>query len=226
MAEFIATVSGIKKYSDVSDLVKFKLKEKFDFKPGQFISIHHNEEERPFSIASAPGKKGFELLIRKHPDGKVTPWLCELKKGSEVNVSGPYGSFTIRENENKEIIFICAGTGIAPFRGMAEYILKKYPNKKLTLIFGFREECYFKQEFKKLQEKYPNFLLVPSCSKPDKNWKGFVGRVTEHLEGIIKTPDSKDAYICGPKEMVESAKEVLLTKLKFDKEHIHIEEWS
>lgn len=225
MAEFNATVSEIKKYSDVSVRVKFKLWERFDFKPGQFISIHHNKEERPFSIASVPGKKGFELLIRTHPDGKVTPWLCGLKKGSKVKISGPYGNFTIRENENKKIIFVCAGTGIAPFKGMVEYALKNYPNKKVTLIFGFREEFYFEKEFKKLQQKYRNFSLKPSCSKPDKNWKGLVGRVTEHLEEIIKSPDSKDIYICGPKEMVKNTKEILLTKLKFNKKYVHVEEW-
>ena len=102
----------------------------FDFKPGQFVTldlpIHEkkNKRWRSYSIASVPdGTNIFELVIVLLEDGAGTTYLFnEVAEGSELILRGPQGVFTLPEAIEKDLFFICTGTGIAPFRSMAHYI--------------------------------------------------------------------------------------------------------
>src|SRR5882672_6265955 len=106
--------------------------DKLDFKPGQFVTldlpIHEkkNKRWRSYSIASAPdGTNIFELVIVLLEEGAGTTYLFnEIKEGSELLLRGPQGVFILPETIDKDLFFICTGTGIAPFRAMAHYIHK------------------------------------------------------------------------------------------------------
>src|SRR6188508_2077499 len=114
--------------------------EKFDFIPGQFVTldlpIHEkpNKRIRSYSIASWPdGTNVLELVIVLLEGGLGTTYLFNnIVVGSELTLRGPQGVFTLDDEDlQKEIIMICTGTGIAPFRSMATYIkLHNIPHNK------------------------------------------------------------------------------------------------
>ena len=124
--------------------------EKFDFIPGQFITldlpIHEkpNKRIRSYSIASWPdGTNVVELVIVLLEGGLGTTYLFnQVDVGSELTLRGPQGVFTLDEEDlQKEIVMICTGTGIAPFRSMATYIkLHNIPHKNIYLIFRHKEK--------------------------------------------------------------------------------------
>ena len=97
MKALTTTVLSTKKFSENDILIKLSLSERFDFKAGQFIMAHAGKEESPFSIASPPSQKTLELLIKVHEGGKVTPTLYKLKKGDRLKITGPYGTFGVKE---------------------------------------------------------------------------------------------------------------------------------
>ena len=197
MNEYNTKVKKIKKFSKGSISISLEKPKELNFKAGQFMMIHCNGKEKPFSIGSHPSEKTLDFLIKVHPNGKITPKLCNLKKGSPLKISGPYGTF----------------------------IVKSTLDKKITLIFGFRNDFYYKKEFEKLEQEYSNFNLIPSCSAPKKTWKGKTGRVTEHIKEIIKSPDYKEVYICGMPEMVKTVKTMLIDEIGLKTEQVHVEEW-
>lgn len=201
-----------------------KPEKKMNFKAGQFFLIHINGAERPFSVASPPSNKNLQFLIRKHINGAVTPFLEKLVKREKIEISGPYGAFIVKPG-NEELFFICTGTGIAPFKSMIPDALEKTPTRKITLINGFRHECFFEDSWRKLEKSRQNFKLHGACSRPDKNWQGLKGHVTDHLDKIITDPKNKVVYICGSEKMVEDVKKILLEKCKLKKEQIKVEEW-
>jgi NAD(P)H-flavin reductase len=224
--EYQTTILSNDKFKDDNFIVSLEPKEKLEFKAGQFVMIHNadDSEKRAFSIASPPSKDNIDIILKHNKEGKVSPFVFNLKEGDKLKISGPFGRFTLNETNN-EIVFISAGTGIAPFRSMIIDAYEKDPNKKITLIYGFRYDLFWDSDFRDLEKKYKNFKLVCSCTKPDENWKGLKGRVTEHLKEVLPSPENKVVYICGPNAMINATKKILIEDLKFQEGQIHIEKW-
>jgi len=115
---------------------------------------HH---PRQYSIASPrngerAGYNNLSLTVKRvlvDHDGKPTVgvasnYVCDLKIGDEVQVTGPFGaSFLMPNHAGSNIVMICTGTGSAPMRAMTEWRRRERtagtPNSgKLMLFFGAR----------------------------------------------------------------------------------------
>ena len=152
--------------------------ERFDFKPGQFVTldlpIHEkpNKRWRSYSIASWPdGTNVFELSIVLLDDGAGTNYLFnEISEGSEITLRGPVGVFTLPDVLEKDLFLICTGTGIAPFRSMVHHIIKQnIPHKKMHLIFGCRKfgDALYANELKELMRLDPDFYYYTAYSREE-----------------------------------------------------------
>ena len=218
--------------------------ESFDFIPGQFVTldlpIHEkpNKRWRSYSIASWPdGSNIFELVIVLVEDGAGTPWLwANAVVGAELTLRGPQGVFTLPQIIDKDLYFICTGTGIAPFRSMVHHVINhNIPYKNLYVIFGCRkfEDALYQDEFKILQERAPGFHYMPCFSREEKNdgvITGYVHQVYEDLaskssivaEDGTSQPQPSSFYLCGWKNMIDEARQ-RIQALGYDKKSIHFE---
>ncbi len=213
----------------------------FSFKSGQFVTldlpIHEqkNKRWRSYSIASWPdGSNVFELLIVLLEGGSGTHYLFnELKVGSEIVFKGPLGFFTLDQPIDRDIFFICTGTGIAPFRSMLNDIqLRNIPHKDLYLIFGCRtkKDLMYYEEFRELEKKLENFRFIPTLSR--EQWEGRSGYVHPVYQEICRKkmegmPEGAGGYpasffLCGWKAMIDDARSNI-TQLGFDRKAIHLE---
>jgi len=71
--------------------------------------------------------------------GIASNWLCSLKPGANVMLSGPYGlPFEIPEDKSADILMIGMGTGIAPFRAFIKHIYHNLGGwqGKVRLFYG------------------------------------------------------------------------------------------
>lgn len=216
--------------------------EKFDFEPGQFVTIdlpiheQKNKRWRSYSIASPPdGANGFELVIVRLEGGAGTAWFWEFGlPGTEISFMGPLGKFTLPDPIDLDLYLICTGTGIAPFRSMIRHIhAHQIPHQKIYLIFGcrtFADALYFK-ELKALDQDLKNFHYLPTFSRePADNHlllrTGYVHAVYEEFIRQNNTDGSlvKAAafYLCGWKDMIDEAKEKIQL-FGYDKKAIHLE---
>lgn len=209
----------------------------FDFVPGQFVTLDLPIHERPakrwrsYSIASWPdGSNVFELLIVLLEDGAGTPYLFnEIKEGSELTLRGPQGVFTLPNPLEKELYFICTGTGIAPFRSMVQHIHRhRIPHPPIHLIFGTRtqNDLLYVDELKQLEQKMEGFHFVPTLSR--EKWDGRQGYVHDVYEDLVKekanssSPPPAQFYLCGWKAMVDEAKQ-RIQGLGYERKAIHQE---
>ena len=206
--------------------------ERFDFKPGQFVTldlpIHEkpNKRWRSYSIASWPdGTNVYELLIVLLEGGAGTTYLFNhVTEGSELTFRGPQGVFVLPEAIDKDLFFICTGTGIAPFRSMLNYIkLHNVDYQNMYLIFGCRtqKDLLYHEEMKALQNDLSNFTYMPTLSRED--WDGYRGYVHSLYEEICN--QNKEAcedlqqvkpakfYLCGWRAMIDDAKVHQITTL-------------
>ena len=208
--------------------------DKFDFKPGQFVTldlpIHEkkNKRWRSYSIASAPdGTNIFELVIVLLEEGAGTTYLFnEIKEGSELLLRGPQGVFILPETIDKDLFFICTGTGIAPFRAMAHYIHKhNIPHKKIYLIFGCRKygDALYSEELKELEAEMKTFLYIPTFSRETPSSDKKTGYVHAVYEELLQAEKSEAKfYLCGWKNMIDEAKQKIIA-LGYDRKDIHLE---
>lgn len=205
--------------------------ERFDFEPGQFVTldlpIHEkpNKRWRSYSISSWPdGTNVFELVIVLTQAGLGTTYLFnEVKEGSELTFRGPQGVFTLPDHIDKDLFFICTGTGIAPFRSMINHIfLKNIPHKNIYLIFGCRhkEDLLYYEELSELEKNVASFHYLPTLSR--EHWEGNHGYVHTIYEKLCTEKQDADFYLCGWKHMIDEAKK-RITEMGYDKKSIRQE---
>jgi CDP-4-dehydro-6-deoxyglucose reductase len=203
----------------------------FDFIPGQFVTldlpIHEkvNKRWRSYSISSWPdGSNVFELLIVLDKQGTGTNYLFnEVHTGSVLTFRGPQGVFHFKEPLDKDLVLICTGTGIAPFRSMVHHIKnQQIAHKNIYLIFGCRTKnnlLYF-NEMTALQQELEGFHYMPVLSR--EHWDGHSGYVHAVYQKLFADGRDADFYLCGWKGMIDHAKENIL-ELGYDKNAVHVE---
>ena len=204
--------------------------EKFDFIPGQFVTldlpIHEkpNKRIRSYSIASWPdGSNIFELVIVLLEGGLGTNYLFNnINVGDELTLRGPQGVFTLKEEDyQKDIFMICTGTGVAPFRSMVNYIkLHNISFKNIYLVFGTRKksDLLYYEELKNL--RLENFHYLPTLSREE--WDGHKGYVHAIYEELCREKQPALFLLCGWKVMIDEAKQ-RIQAMGYDRKSIHQE---
>jgi len=101
------------------------------------------EKPRSYSFAAAPDAEQPGLVrffIRHVPEGEMTTWLHAAdRRGQRVSVTGPYGSFWLRESP-APMICIAGGSGMAPIKALLEQVSQQGFQRKVTYVFGARTQ--------------------------------------------------------------------------------------
>lgn len=237
-----------------------------DFTPGQFAvlglpgraarcTVCDPEDEpaepnklikRAYSIASSSvANEYLEFYIVVVPSGALTPRLFALSHGDRVWL-GPKvsGIFTLDDApEDKHIILVSTGTGLAPYMSMLRTQLTCGSERRFAVLHGARHswDLGYRSELMTLDRMCANFTYIPSISRPNEEaapWSGESGYIQEiwsrmPLEaswGFRPTPDKTHIFVCGNPSMIESM--VKLLETQSFKEHkrkepgqIHVERY-
>ncbi len=201
----------------------------FSFTAGQFISLYvarnGAEDNRAYSIASAPAGNRFDLCLNRVPGGYFSNYLCDLAPGATIEFEGPFGFFVLRQPP-RDSLFIATGTGIAPIRGLLRHLFSQDTDRDVWLLFGVRypETILYRHEFEALAARHPNFHFLPTLSRSPAEWSGLRGHVQEHLDTLLAEHPGLDAYICGLKAMVDDVRQRLKAR-GFDRRQIRYEKY-
>ncbi len=167
---------------------------------------------RLYSIASPrdgekPGANNLALTVKRVPGGICSDYLCDLPKGAQLDVTGPFGATFLMPNDpNAHILMICTGTGSAPFRGFTERRRRAMPDAPghLHLYFGARrpEELPY---FGPLQKIPASLLTQRLCfSRVPEQPRTYVqDRIREDGAQIARllSDANTHVYICGLRGM-------------------------
>ena len=201
------------------------------FLPGQFVTFYVAKNgatvTRSYSISSSADQADrFDLCIKKVDGGYVSTYLCGLAQGSELRMMGPLGRFLLKDPGSRSVLFVCTGTGIAPFIPMTESLLSQKPDQPTWLFFGTRheEDLLFRKELETLCSAHTNFHYVPVLSRPESNWSGATGHVEGALEEKLPDLTNCDVYICGVPGMVADV-QALAEQLHCPKDHTFVERY-
>ena len=220
---FRACVSGIRNLTyDVREITLRLLEPgQIAFKAGQFISfevVHPRLNQpvtRPYSIASPPSQREqVTLLLNLVPNGPGSTYLFSLREGDETQFKGVTGSFYLRDEDERDFLFVATGTGIAPIRSMLYDLLDKNFPRSITLFWGLRsqKDLYYQDELATLAKRFASFTAVATLSRPENGWHGEVGRVTTLVEDRIASVKNLAVYLCGSSGMLKDVSEIVNKK--------------
>lgn len=142
--------------------------------------------------------------------GACSNYLCDLRPGDEVMVTGPSGKrFLLPQDPSKhDYLFLATGTGIAPFRGMAIELLR-HPQgacgSRIEMVMGspYTSDLLYDDLMRELDADHANFSYHPVISRERREDGGRGEYVHQHLErrldrfGEMLANPRTLIYICG-----------------------------
>lgn len=189
--------------------LKIPANERFTFLPGQYIDfLMPDGKRRSFSLAGTPGDgRMLELHIRNYPGGSFSRYVWEeLKPRTILRIEGPLGTFFLRAESDKPVIFMAGATGFAPIKGIIEQLLAQGSLRQMVLYWGVRarEDLYMADLAGGWQAAHRNFSFIPVLSHPvpADQWQGRTGLVHEAILADFDDLSGYEVYACGAPAMV------------------------
>lgn len=186
---------------------------------------HH---ARQYSIASPrdgerPRYNNLSLTVKRVTSdydgnpmrGVASNYVCDLQKGDQVKVIGPFGStFLMPDDPKANLLMICTGTGSAPMRAMTERRrrLRKPGDGRLMLFFGARtkEELPYFGPLMNLPKDFMQIHLAFSRTpgQPKTYVQDLMRERADDVAELLKSDDTY-IYVCGLKGMEDGVMDAL-----------------
>lgn len=208
-------ISGLRIVSPTTALVRIDasmLGEPLHYRPGQFaqIKVPGSGQWRSYSYASpADGGNDLEFIIRLLPDGLMSNYLRRARVGDVVELRGSKGGFYLRD-VTRPVVLMAGGTGLSAILAMAASLPRGLMHP-VHLLYGVtdRQDLCKLDELRALEERLPILKVSTIVSRPDPQWPGAVGLITDLLQPQMLNGGDVDIYLCGPPAMVEATRKWL-----------------
>ncbi len=181
-----------------------------DYKPGQFINVHHNKITRSYSLASIQSEDFLELHIERIPNGRMSGWIHdEICIGDSITIDGPHGDCYYLDNKPEQnLLLIGTGSGLAPLWGIARDALAQGHQGEIHIFHGSRDadKLYLVDELKALSEQHEQINYTP-CASGEAIPEGIsAGRANTVALAAHTSLSHWRIYLCGHPAMVSETK--------------------
>jgi CDP-4-dehydro-6-deoxyglucose reductase, E3 len=205
--------------------LKLPASERLQFLAGQYIEfLLKDGSRRSFSMGNPPHRDEFiELHVRHVPGGPFTDHVFGKMKEREIlRFEGPLGTFFLRQDSEKPIVFVASGTGFAPIKSMIEHALDKGIERPMVLYWGGRrpKDLYMDELPRKwtAEHRHVDYVPVISDALPEDGWTGRSGFVHRAVMEDFPDLSAHQVYACGVPVMVEAAKRDFIERCRLPEE--------
>ncbi len=195
--------------------LKLPANDRLQYLAGQYIDfLLKDGRRRSFSLATAPEDDALlEVHVRHVPGGLFSGQLFNQFKGREIlRFEGPLGTFYLREESDKPIIFVAGGTGFAPIKAVIEHALHHGMDQQrpMVLYWGVRslKDLYLPHLPGQWQQTKKNFTFIPVLSEPlpEDHWVGRTDLVHQAVLDDFPDLSGHQIYACGGPAMIDVAR--------------------
>ena len=208
--------------------LKLPANEKLNFLAGQFVEfLLKDGSRRSFSIANAPhDAELLQLHVRHVKGGQFTDHVFgKMKERDILRFEGPLGTFFLREESQKPIVFVASGTGFAPIKAVIEHMQHKGIQRPATLYWGGRrpKDLYLEA----LARTWPlKYVPVISDALPEDSWSGRTGFVHRAVMEDFPDLSGHQVYACGVPIMVDSARRDFVEQCKLPEDEFYADSFT
>jgi len=152
-------------------------------------------------------------------NGVCSTYLCDIKPGDKVKITGPVGKeMLLPDEEDANIVMLATGTGIAPMRAYLRRMFE--PTEKEKNNWNFKGKAWlfmgapksanllYEEDLQRYLTDYPdNFKYTKAISREQQNTKGgrmyIQDRVLESANELFNMIEDNKThiYLCGLKGM-------------------------
>jgi ferredoxin--NADP+ reductase len=174
---------------------------------------------RAYSIASSSMKRQYlEFYIALVESGVLTPRLFALRPGDRLWLGRKFtGMFTLdRVAEDRNLVLIATGTGLAPYISMLRSRLLHARRGKVAVLHGARHswDLGYRAELALIEREHGGFVYIPGITRPDEEetpWSGETGRIQDIWSrdpirerwGFSPSREHTHIFLCGHPAMIE-----------------------
>jgi len=212
--------------------LKLPANERLQFLAGQYLEfLLKDGTRRSFSMGNAPhDDELLQLHVRHVAGGQFTDHVFgKMKERDILRFEGPQGTFFLREDSTKPIVFVASGTGFAPIKSIIESALHKDVRRPMTLYWGGRRpnDLYMSA----LAEGWAaqgriTYVPVVSDALPEDNWTGRTGFVHRAVMQDFPDLSGHQVYACGVPIMVDSARKDFIASCKLPEEEFYADSFT
>jgi CDP-4-dehydro-6-deoxyglucose reductase len=188
----------------------------FNFLPGQYMNVHLGDgTHRSFSMASLPNAGTVDFHVRRIPGGRFTDsHLEQVAPGHALDVELPLGTFRYHREDQRPILMVATGTGLAPIKSMLESLMGDDDCPPVTLYWGMRTESdlYLDPQIRNWAPRLYEFRYVPVLSRASAGWPGRRGHVQDAVLADLEDLSEHSIYLCGSPAMIADAKHAFLAR--------------
>ncbi len=206
--------------SDVRHIILDLGQAAFPVLEGQTIGITPPGEDqngkphlpRLYSVSSPrdgerPNTNNLSLTVKREEHGLCSNYVCDLKRGDKVRLTGPFGATFLMPNDPQAcLIMVCTGTGSAPFRAFTMRRQRTSPSIEGSMLLFFGARTPDSLPYFGPLKKVPDTFLAKhfAFSRVDGEPKVYVqDRLREAKAQIapMLTDPATHIYVCGLKAM-------------------------
>ena len=215
-------VTQVKRESD--NVLSIRLKPADDrplppFHAGQYVSVavdlpDGRRQLRQYSLSDAAGKDSLRISVKREdaldaaPAGEVSNWIhANVKEGSVLQVTHPFGEFTPDTESNAPIVLLSAGVGITPMVSALNRIAMVHPERQVIFAYAARDARHhpLQDDVAAARSAMPNLHVATFYE--DVGAGSPAGVLAGRLD-IARLPawdlEQTDVWLCGPLKFMQA----------------------
>ncbi|VVJ20295.1 Flavodoxin reductases (ferredoxin-NADPH reductases) family 1 [Amycolatopsis camponoti] len=193
------------------------------FTAGQYVRLQVEidgvRRTRCYSPCGSQYDGELEFTVKEQ--GLVSGHLNRaLGAGSVVGLSIPDGTFTLPATRPDRVLLVSGGSGVTPVLAMARTLVDEGHTGEIVFLHYSNgpADALYRTELAELAARHPGLRVVHAYTHTGGgDLRGFFS--PEHLERVAPWYRDAEAFVCGPKPLMDAVREQL-------GERVHTEEFT
>lgn len=207
--------------------------DRLQFLAGQYLDVLlKGGLRRSFSLGNPPhDDEALELHIRLVAGGEFTGHVFNKMKEKDIlRIEAPLGTFFLREESEKPIVFVASGTGFAPIKAILQHMFHQNMTRPMVMYWGGRrpKDLYMDALCRQWAAEHAHFKYVPVISDglAEDQWTGRTGFVHRAVMQDFPSLAGHQVYACGVPIMVDSAKKDFIQQCQLPEEEFYCDSFT